>query len=84
MCRSRGSVVCSDTEKALGVSRSTAILLLRELTEKKEKPKICDIMRKNKRAVKIISLRYGFYADAEPMNLRNRITVYRLCFIFSS
>lgn len=39
------------------------------VNRKKEKPKICDIMRKNKRAVKIISLRYGFYADAEPMNL---------------
>lgn len=32
LCRSKGSVVRSDVEMALGVSQSTAILLLRELT----------------------------------------------------
>lgn len=33
LCRSKGSVVRSDVEIALGVSQSTAILLLRELTD---------------------------------------------------
>ncbi len=32
LCRSKGSIVRSDVETALGVSQSTAILLLRELT----------------------------------------------------
>lgn len=32
LCRSKGSIVRSDVEMALGVSQSTAILLLRELT----------------------------------------------------
>lgn len=32
LCRSRGSIVRSDVEIALGISQSTAILLLRELT----------------------------------------------------
>ena len=33
LCQSKGSVVRSDAETALGVSQSTAILLLRELTD---------------------------------------------------
>lgn len=33
LCHSKGSIVRSDVEKALGVSQSTAILLLRELTD---------------------------------------------------
>ena len=33
LCRSKGSIVRSDVEMALGVSQSTAILLLRELTD---------------------------------------------------
>ena len=33
LCRSKGSIVRSDVERALGVSQSTAILLLRELTD---------------------------------------------------
>lgn len=33
LCRSKGSIVRSDVETALGVSQSTAILLLRELTD---------------------------------------------------
>ena len=33
LCRSKGSIVRGDVEKALGVSQSTAILLLRELTD---------------------------------------------------
>ena len=33
LCRSKGSIVRSDVEIALGVSQSTAILLLRELTD---------------------------------------------------
>ena len=33
LCHSKGSIVRSDVEMALGVSRSTAILLLRELTD---------------------------------------------------
>lgn len=33
LCRSNGSIVRSDIEMALGVSQSTAILLLRELTD---------------------------------------------------
>lgn len=33
LCRSIGSIVRSDVERALGVSQSTAILLLRELTD---------------------------------------------------
>lgn len=32
LCRNKGSIVRSDVERALGVSQSTAILLLRELT----------------------------------------------------
>ena len=32
LCRSKGSIVRSDIEMGLGVSQSTAILLLRELT----------------------------------------------------
>lgn len=32
LCRSKGSIARSDVETALGVSQSTAILLLRELT----------------------------------------------------
>ena len=32
LCRSKGFIVRSDVEMALGVSQSTAILLLRELT----------------------------------------------------
>ena len=32
LCRSKGSIIRSDVESALGVSQSTAILLLRELT----------------------------------------------------
>ena len=32
LCRSKGSIVRSDIEMELGVSQSTAILLLRELT----------------------------------------------------
>lgn len=32
LCRSKGAIVRSDVEMALGVSQSTAILLLRELT----------------------------------------------------
>ena len=32
LCRSKGSIVRSDVEMVLGVSQSTAILLLRELT----------------------------------------------------
>lgn len=32
LCRRKGSIVRSDVEMALGVSQSTAILLLRELT----------------------------------------------------
>jgi len=33
LCRSKGSIIRSDVEMALGVSQSTAILLLRELTD---------------------------------------------------
>ena len=33
LCRSKGSIVRSDVEMTLGVSQSTAILLLRELTD---------------------------------------------------
>jgi len=33
LCRDKGSVIRSDIEMALGVSQSTAILLLRELTD---------------------------------------------------
>ena len=33
LCRSKGYIVRSDVETALGVSQSTAILLLRELTD---------------------------------------------------
>ena len=33
LCRSKGSIVRSDVEMVLGVSQSTAILLLRELTD---------------------------------------------------
>ena len=33
LCRNKGSIVRSDVEMALGVSQSTAILLLRELTD---------------------------------------------------
>lgn len=33
LCRSNGSIIRSDVETALGVSQSTAILLLRELTD---------------------------------------------------
>lgn len=33
LCRRQGSIVRSDVEMALGVSQSTAILLLRELTD---------------------------------------------------
>lgn len=33
LCRSKGSIVRSDVEKALGVSQSTAILLSREFTD---------------------------------------------------
>lgn len=32
LCRSKGFVVRSDVEAALGISQATAILLLRELT----------------------------------------------------
>lgn len=33
LCRSKGFIVRSDVEMALGMSKSTAILLLRELTD---------------------------------------------------
>lgn len=33
LCHSKGFIVRSDVEMALGVSQSTAILLLRELTD---------------------------------------------------
>ncbi len=33
LCRSKGCIVRSDVEMELGVSQSTAILLLRELTD---------------------------------------------------